>query len=113
MFKDRKKVRCAHIITPLMLVGTPTVGDFNKDGKLDAAVSINYDGLPNELYLATPLHPNKVSVTTFTIEDKLNEVYGPEINDIVDFSSYYPADKQPWGQYMGTKGDGIYEPPSS
>ena len=95
------------------MAATPTVGDFNEDGKLDATLSITYDGFPGELSMLFPLHPPTVSVTTFTIEDKLKEIYGPEINDIVDFSSYYPADKQPWGQYMGAKGDGVYEPPSS
>ena len=96
-----------------MLVGTPVIGDFNNDGKLDAAMSVTYDSLLGQLDMVTNFHRPRAFVATFTIEDKLNEIYGPEINDIVDFSSYYPADKQPWGQYMGAKGDGIYEPPSS
>ena len=109
--KNRKDIRCAHILLPWKLQTTPVIGDFDKDSRLDAATSVLFDGMPNESYKLSILHPPKVSVEAFNIEDKLVEVFGSEIKNIVDFSAYYPASKQPWKQYMGSEGNGIYETP--
>ena len=105
--QDRKKVRCAHILVPLLLAASPAVGDFNQDGKLDGVVSIMYYGLLNDLVQLTIFHPPKVMVRAFTLEDRLKEVYGTDAN-IVDFSTYYPPQQQPWTQYMGSQGNGVY-----
>ena len=107
--QDRKAVRCSHIILPFLLPTTPVLGDFNNDGKLDAAVSVPYGGYPDSLYFIHALHSPKVSVDAFTIENKLTEVFGTEINDIVEFSSYYSANVQPWSRYMGSKGTCVYD----
>ncbi len=96
-----------------MISTTPTIGDFNNDGKLDVVISTTYNGYPNRWYSILFLHPPKVSVDAFTIEDKLREVFGSDISQIVDFTSYYPANRQPWGQYMGSRGNGVYETPTS
>ena len=113
MLHDKKKVRCAHILAPLVQAVTPTLGDFNKDGKLDAALTVTYDGYPNELYIVHQFHPPKLSIDVITLEEKVKEIYGSDIDKLVDFSSYYSAEKQPWGHYMGSRGDGVYEKPSS
>ena len=104
---NRKMVRCAHILAPYMLPATPAVGDFNQDGKLDGVVSIMYYGLLNDLVQLTIFHPPKVMVRAFTLEDRLKEVYGTDAN-IVDFSTCYPPQQQPWTQYMGSQGNGVY-----
>ncbi len=92
-----------------MLPTTPVLGDFNSDGKLDAAVSVPYGGYPDLLYFIHALHLPKVSVDAFTIESKLTEVFGPEITDRIEFSSYYSANMQPWSRYMGSKGTCVYD----
>ncbi len=112
MLKNRRSIRCAHILLPLMIVTTPRIGDFNVDGKLDAALSITFDSFPNELYNLKIFHPSEVLIDVFTFEDKLKEIFGPDIGEDVDFASYYPANKQPWGQYMGSRGNGVYETPT-
>ena len=106
---SRKDIRCAHIVIPLMVATTPTVGDFNNDGKLDVAISTSYGAHPDKMYYFWFLHLPKVSVDTFTIEDKVKEVFGSDIEQVVDFTLYYPADKQPWRKYMGSRGNGVYE----
>ena len=101
---NRKMVRCAHILAPYMLPATPAVGDFNQDGKLDGVVSIMYFTVSNELNI---FHSENVIVKAFTLEDRLKEVYGTDAN-IVDFSTYYTPQQQPWTQYMGSQGNGVY-----
>ena len=102
-FDYRKKLRCTHVMGPSMLTATPVVEDFNKDGELDAAFIIPYYSMSHSI-----TQPPKITVHAFTIKDKLKEIYGPDILDTVDFSSFYPSNKQPWTQYMGTNGNAVY-----
>ncbi len=109
---DKKKVRCAHTVAPMMLATTPTIGDFDEDGKIEAAWSVIYDGFPNELYSIRELHPSKVSIEVVTLEKRMREIYGSKVDSLMNFSSYYPAQHQPWAGYMGSRGDCMYEQPS-
>lgn len=88
---------------------TPIIGDFNNDGRLDVAATVGYDGMPDESYRFSILHPSNMSVQVFNIEDRLTETFGPDIKNIVDFDSYLPVSKQPWKKYMGSAGNGIYD----
>ena len=106
---DRKETRCAHILVPLLVATTPVLGDFNMDGKLDAAVSISYSGYISSLYLLESFHLPKISLDVFTIEERVKQIYGPTIDDIVDFESFYSVDKQPWSRYMGSKKNCVYD----
>ncbi len=87
-----------------MIVSTPIIEDFNQDGRLDGATTIVYVSHNNRL---NAFLSQKVNYKVFTIEDRLVEVYGPNIREIVEFSSYYS--NQPWGKYMGSKGNGVYD----
>ena len=89
-----------------MLMSTPIIGDFNQDGKLDGATTINYVSQNEQLNV---FNSQNVNYNVFTIEDRLVEVYGSGIRDVVEFSSYYSSREQPWGKYMGSKGNGIFE----
>ena len=110
--KNRKAVRCAHILTPWYSPSTPAIADLNGDGKFEIIVSMGFSQaftkplIPPEL--SDIIHPQKVVTHAFTIQDKIEEVYGSTVVNKIDFSSYYPIDKQPWTQYMGTQGNGIY-----
>ena len=106
---DRKALRCSQILAPYMISATPVIGDFNRDGKLDGGVSIMYYTQDNSMNI---FHSQKVNFRAFTIQDRLVEVYGPEILDAVDFTSYYPVEEQPWTQYMGSRGDGVFFTPT-
>ena len=115
LMKNRKALRCAHILAPVQSASTPAITDVNGDGKLDAIVSIAYSeasgkyGMPELSFLHIP----KVVVQTFTLEDMLKAIYRDLVAN-VDFSSYYSMDEQPWTEYMGRNGDGIFvNPPSS
>lgn len=109
MLQDKKNIRCAHVMVPMMQETTPTLGDFNHDGKLEVAASVIIDGFPGKYYPLTVFHPSKVSIDIFTIEDELVASYGEEIRELVDFSLYYSMEEQPWGGYMGSRGNGIFE----
>ena len=113
LLKNRKSLRCAHILVPLMLATTPRLGDFNVDEKLDVALAVNFNSFPNELYALELFHPPRTSINVFSIEDKVKEIFGPDIEKIVDFTSYYSLEKQPWSQYMGSRGDCVYETPET
>lgn len=110
LLQDKRNTRCAHVMVPMMQETSPTLGDFDKDGNLEVAASLVMDGFPGaEYYALSIFHPAKVVMDVFTIKDKVVSSYGVEIRDIVDFSAYYSMEEQPWGQYMGSKGNGVYD----
>ena len=112
-FKNRTRARCSYILAPWYSPSTPAIADLNSDGKFEAIVAMTYIETKNEMIHLPPelsdiIHPQKVVIHAFTIQDKIEEVYGSTVVNKIDFSSYYPIDKQPWTQYMGTQGNGIY-----
>ena len=116
LMKNRKALRCAHILAPVQSASTPAITDVNGDGKLDAVISITYSeasgkyGMPELNFL----HPPKVVVQTFTLEDMLKATNKNLAANNIDFLSYYSMDEQPWTEYMGRNGDGVFvNPPSS
>ena len=114
LFENRKNVRCAHIISPLLSPATPAISDLNGDGKLEGIFNILYTQAPSDFSippLDDILHPPKFYVQAFTIQDRLEEVYGKTVADNVNFAGYFPLQDQPWLQYMGSRGDGIFVNP--
>ena len=118
LIKYRKGLRCAHILAPIQSESTPAITDLDGDGKPEAVVPIVYSKIPGK-YSSDPfLHPPKVVVQTFTIEDQFKLAYHGNNDDestneeLIDFSSYYSIAEQPWTEYMGTNGDGIFVHPS-
>ena len=89
------------------MVATPAVGDFNSDGHLDVAYSVVWgpafpDGQGG---------PPEVKVFAFSLEDRYTQLtVGEEVKgqNIVDFNSFLPADRQPWNRYMGRHGNNVY-----
>lgn len=114
LFKNRKTVRCAHVLAPLMSPGTPAISDLNGDGKFEGIFNLLYSQAPSEFSLPqfdNIMHPPKIIVHAFTIQDRLEEVYGKTVADNVNFAGYFPLQDQPWLQYMGSHGDGIFVNP--
>lgn len=112
LMKNRKGVRCSHILAPLISPGTPVITDLNGDGKFEAVVSVVYSALSAEYgdSYFNFMHPPKIVVQTFNIERRLKALYGVDIN--VDTSVYYPLDEQPWTGYMGRTGNGTFITPN-
>lgn len=106
IYKDRHKLRCAHMLVPVMLSYTPVIEDFDKDGRLEVSTPILWSSLI-EYSDVTEAHPPKVLVKTFTLEDRFREVYGKDA-DQVDFSSFLPPSQQPWKKYMGSHSTGEF-----
>ena len=114
LFENRKNVRCAHILAPILSPGTPAISDLNGDGKLEGIFNILYSQTPSDFsipQLADIMHPPKIIVQAFTIQDRLKEVYGKTVADNVNFAGYFSLQDQPWLQYMGSRGDGIFVNP--
>ena len=101
----RKAIRCSQILSPTLSVSTPIISDFNQDNRLDAIITVTYDSQSNELNV---FNSQKVNYKAFDLEARLVQVYGADISTVVDFTSYNPAHKQPWTEYMGSQGDGTY-----
>ena len=113
LLKDHHKLRCAHILFPMTLASTPAVEDFNNDGRLELSVPILWNAHPGGISGMMMVNPPKVLVKTFTLEDRVKEVYGEDA-DQVDFSSFVPPSQQPWKKYMGSRGTGEFiEAPNS
>ena len=111
IYKDRHKLRCAHMMVPVTSSFTPVLEDFDKDGRLEVSTPIVWSSLI-EYSSVTEAHPPKVIVKTFTLEERFREVYGASA-DLVDFSSFLAPSKQPWTKYMGRKGSGEYAVPDN
>lgn len=124
--KDRKGLRCASIVAPVQLASTPAIADLENDGRVELVVSVSYTGVPGEYSSLNFefLHPPKLVVQAFSIEDRFNVVYknsdaagggdGGTITgeELVDFSSYYSVAEQSWTEYMGTNGNGVFTDPA-
>ena len=100
-----KGFRCSHIMAPIMIVTTPTIGDVDGDGKLEVSYTVVWSS-PGDSMDGRQVPP-KMKVSTFTMEDKFNEVYG---EGVIDFRQFLPPEKQPWPRYMGATADCVYHP---
>jgi hypothetical protein len=90
------------------MIGTPAVGDFDSDGRLDVAYSAVWSSItPNDEDTIPEL-----KVFAFTLEERYKKIAGrdPEVKGeaVVDFESFLPADQQPWSRYMGRHGNNVY-----
>ena len=85
----------------MQVTGTPVVGDFNSDGRLDISYSMIWRPAT---FGAVPM----TTVFTFTLEDRFNELYRPNA-EVVNFDLFLPADQQPWNKYMGRYGNNTFK----
>lgn len=90
-------LRCSHISSPNSIFTTPLIGDFNTDGRLDVCYTIAWGGLTGDAF--------KVLLVTSDLERLFVGAYGKEI---LDFETFLPPKRQPWTQYMGVRGDGVF-----
>ena len=91
------------------MIGTPAIGDFDSDGRLDIAYSM--------VWLSTTLNSEDTTtdlkVFAFTLVERFKKmVVGPGGGSkglkVMDFESFLPADQQPWNRYMGCHGNNVY-----
>uniref|UniRef100_A0A1X7TXJ2 FAM234A/B beta-propeller domain-containing protein n=1 Tax=Amphimedon queenslandica TaxID=400682 RepID=A0A1X7TXJ2_AMPQE len=95
LMKDRKGLRCAHVMAPVLSAGTPVITD--SDGDVPSPYSVK---------VLDFIHPPKLIVQSLTIENRLKAIYGTQVQGVS--SDYWPMDKQPWTEYMGSNGNGVY-----
>ena len=79
-------------------------------------MSMQYSAVSGALdipQLTGPLHSPKITVQAFNIENRVKEVYGAEVAAGFDFKRYYASEDQPWGQYMGSHGNSVYNNPQN
>ena len=92
-----------------MQATTPVLGDVDGDGRLDVVLAVQHAAvhvrIPAISYFFIDNYDSQVTVTMDTLEDLVIETYG---EGAVDFSLFLPPDQQPWTQYMGQNGDGVY-----
>ena len=94
------------------MIGTPAVGDFDSDGRLDVAYSVVWSSVVPGSVSTIP----QFKVFSFTLEERYRQmVMDPSGQDeevighkVVDFESFLPADQQPWNRYMGHHGNNVY-----
>uniref|UniRef100_A0A1X7TB25 Uncharacterized protein n=1 Tax=Amphimedon queenslandica TaxID=400682 RepID=A0A1X7TB25_AMPQE len=108
LMKDHKGLCCAHVMAPVLLAGTPVITDCDGDGKVEAIVSLTYTAVPSPYSVKVPgfIHPPQLIVQSLIIENKLKAIYGTQVQGVS--SDYWPMDKQPWTEYMGSNGNGVY-----
>ena len=112
LMKDRKGLRCAHVMAPVLSAGTPVVTDSDGDGRFEAIVSLTYTSVPSaySVKVLDFIHPPKLIIQSFTIENRLEAIYGTQVEGIS--TDYWLMEKQPWTEYMGSNGNGIFINPS-
>ncbi len=90
------------------MIGTPAVGDFDSDGRLDVAYSAVWSSITPNNEDAIP----ELKVFAFTLEERYRMIAdpNPEVKGeaVVDFESFLPANQQPWNRYMGRHGNNVY-----
>ena len=92
------------------MIGTPAVGDFDSDGRLDVAYGVVWSSLTPAGLGAIP----ELKVFAFTLEERYRQVVATSRDEevkgqkIVDFESFLPVDQQPWSRYMGHHGNNTY-----
>ena len=86
------------------MIGTPAVGDFDSDGRLEVAYSAVWSNIVPDSEDTIP----ELRVFTFTLEERYKMIVDPEVKDAVDFESFLPANQQPWNRYMGRYGNNVY-----
>ena len=109
--EDRHGLRCAQILLPYLIAATPIIDDLNNDSNIELSVSIQLTFLVDKFASLMALHPPKMVIKTFTLENRFKEVYDDAAAQ-VDFSSFLPLSQQPWLRYMGSKGNGEYVLPN-
>ena len=114
LMKDRKQLRCAHVLAPILSAGTPVITDSDGDGKFEAVISLTYTPIsgPYSVKALDFIHPPKLIIQSFTIENRLKAVYGSKA-DGLDMSSYWSIEEQSWNEYMGRNGNGLFVDPSN
>ncbi|XP_019852173.1 PREDICTED: uncharacterized protein LOC109582049 [Amphimedon queenslandica] len=113
---NRKVVRCSHVLAPHYSPSTLAITDVNGDSSPEGIVSMQYSAVSGALdipQLSGPLHSPKITVQAFNIEDKVMEVYGAGAAAGINFKRYYASEDQPWGQYMGSHGNSLYNNPQN
>ena len=105
MIKHRVYI-IVYIHPPLQVIGTPAVGDFDSDGRLDVAYSAVWSNIVPDSEDTTP----ELKVFAFTLEERYKMIADPKVKGeaVVDFESFLPADQQPWNRYMGRYGNNVY-----
>ena len=92
------------LTAPLQVIGTPAVGDFDCDGRLDVAYSAVWSSITPDGEDTTP----ELKVFAFTLEERYTIVDPGGSETVVNFESFLPADQQPWNRYMGRHGNNVY-----
>ena len=105
----RRLFRCGFVYAARMQAATPVLADVDGDGHLDMALAVQHAAVhvrnPAISYFFIDNYETQVTVTMDSLEDLVIETYG---KGAVDFSQFLPPDQQPWTQYMGRNGDGVY-----
>jgi len=95
--------RCSYVLSPSSISPlTPVVADLNHDGKLELIYGFQFASDPT--YFMYSLSHSALDLHVQTIETMVPT----DQDELIDFSVFYPMEKQSWATYMGTKGDGTY-----
>ena len=88
------------------MIGTPAVGDFDSDGRLDVAYSAVWSSITPDGEDTMP----ELRVFALTLEERYKKmiVDSGSGETVVNFESFLPADQQPWNRYMGRHGNNVY-----
>ncbi|XP_060600384.1 protein FAM234A-like [Ruditapes philippinarum] len=100
---------------------TGAVGDVDGDGKLDVIVNLVSVGVLRDEYARYVKMKFTVDIFKLSLEDAIKkELYVPvnvtvhekmawvDNENKITTLKFLPMEKQPWGGYMGTRGDSIY-----
>ena len=106
----RHYFRCAFIYAARIQAATPVLGDADGDGHLDVVLAIQHAAIPVRIpaisYFFIDNYEAQTTITMDSLESLVVETYG---EGTIDFSQFLHPNQQPWTQYMGRNGDGVYQ----